>query len=523
MSDQLQARLNKLQDVLGKVVTLEPSRKGSAVEPEASIRNSSSSDWQEQYLTHAKSSGDAVPSRPVVDGPVYQALDDSKLCIGDSLGAHVAFCPFKTIETYPEYFIGNRNRPLVCTKAKQTHLHINASDNIQAQPFFDDIGERKTWHFFELRSPSDPQRSCLLVPTVQFVDFLQEVNLQLGTQLRIPKGGNEPDFSLKFGHGGTPQPRYVGTSRTDLRAILDDPWKINDDWAAFTTASAEDKSLWLANWERANAPCGYQRADQRAKFAAERAEKRKREREVMLDKVQAYLGTSARQHIRDGPSKPVLFVSIDIEVLEEEPRSISEVGIAVLDTRSIQQRDKGPGGMLWWEHIKAHHLIVRQYASHVNYKYVQGCPDKFQFGESIFPNEWELIDTLSSILSSYTHDGETDVVLVGHNVQADVQYLSNVGYDVGLALASVDAVDTQILHQAWKRGEQPRKLERVLSDLCIPYTNLHNAGNDATYTLRAMITAGVEGPMPEGQTSRRPQLAEHVLPKITNDKSDELW
>ncbi|KAG6011397.1 hypothetical protein E4U43_008350 [Claviceps pusilla] len=486
MSDnQLQAQLDKLQEVLGKTITLDPSRIPTKIEPETSHgKTPSSSDWQEQHLGLDKSGGDAVPihTELVADGPANPALDDSALCIGDSLEANVAFCPFKRIEQYPDQFIGKRNRPL-------------------------------------------------------FVSFLEEINAQLGTRLCIPKGDNEIHFTLKFGQGSTPRPRYIGPSQEKPRVLLDGQ-QVSDDTAAFDAASEEDRNSWLANWQTAMTCLAYQPADadQRARLAAERAEKRRRESSDMLNKVQARLGLStAQQQEQQGQvwastrSKPAVFVSIDIEVLEEEPRSMTEVGIAVLDTRNIHGTDGGPGGVLWWEHIEAHHLVVRQYASHVNHRYVQGCPDMFQFGSSTFPNEWDLIHTLSTILESHTRDPETDVFLVGHDIHSDVRYLASEGYDVAQALHSVGAIDTQILHQAWKAGTQARKLQRVLSDLCIPYSYLHNAGNDAMYTLRAMIAMGVEGPMPQGQTRRRAQLAgEHGLFDTGNktdnkDEADELW
>ncbi|KAG6000938.1 hypothetical protein E4U21_004862 [Claviceps maximensis] len=530
-NQQLQAQLDKLQEVLGKAITLDPSKKPGVptVESESSIHtNLSSSDWQGQYLTFDKSGQDAVPVRPAVlvavDGPAGHAFDDSVLCIGDSLEADVAFCPFDRIEQYPEQFIGKQNRPL-------------------AQPFFDGIGERKTWRFFELYFPGDPQQSCLLVPTIQFVQFLEEINAHLGTRLCIPGGINEAYFSLTFGQGSTPRPHYIGPSAQERpRVLLDEHQAILDaEAAAYNAASEEDQQSWLACWRIAKAPFAYQRVDtdQRARLTAERAEKKKRDCKNMLGEVQARLGTLAGQQEQDqdqgggdsacaSQSKPFVFVSIDIEVLEEEPQTITEIGIAVLDTRNINDMDGGPGGILWWKHIKAHHLLVRQYASHVNHKYVQGCPGMFQFGQSTFPDEWELIDTLDSILGSYTRDPETDVLLVGHDIQSDVRFLAGAGYDVVQALGSVHVIDTQILHQAWNAGKQARKLQRVLSDLCIPYAYLHNAGNDAMYTLRAMITMGVEGPMPAGQTCRRSPLAgEHSRFDTENKKDsndvEELW
>lgn len=121
MSDnELHAQLEKLQEILGKKITLDPARKKTTVEPEASVRKDSASTWQEQYLTCEKSSGDTVPSRLIGEEFSYQGFDDSALCIGEPLEEDVAFCPFDRIKQYPEQFIGKRNKPLVCTKQENS-------------------------------------------------------------------------------------------------------------------------------------------------------------------------------------------------------------------------------------------------------------------------------------------------------------------------------------------------------------------------------------------------------------------
>lgn len=116
MSDnELHAQLEKLQEILGKKITLDPARNKTTVEPEASVRKDYASAWQEQHLTCEKASGDTVPSRLIEDEFSYQGFDDSALCIGEPLEEDVAFCPFQRIKHYPEQFIGKRNKPLVCT------------------------------------------------------------------------------------------------------------------------------------------------------------------------------------------------------------------------------------------------------------------------------------------------------------------------------------------------------------------------------------------------------------------------
>lgn len=161
---------------------------------------------------------------------------------------------------------------------------------------------------------------------------------------------------------------------------------------------------------------------------------------------------------------------------------------------------------------------------HLSHRNLQNYIADLVCRESTFPEEWDLIDTLSSILDSYTRDRDIEVMLVGQDLQGDLRYLSNAGYDVAQAVSSVDIVDTQILYQAWAADTQARNLRRILSDLRIPYAFLHNAGNDAMYTLRAMITMGVEGPMPVGETDRTAQLAGHQeLLRSSEVQSDDPW
>lgn len=121
MADQqLQAQLDTLQEVLGKTITFDPSKKTSATEREVSLRETSRpSDWQEQHLTCEKPPcGETVPSLVACASAATvpadtEAWDDVTLRPGDSLDPGVAMCPWKRIEKYPLQFIGKRNRPLV--------------------------------------------------------------------------------------------------------------------------------------------------------------------------------------------------------------------------------------------------------------------------------------------------------------------------------------------------------------------------------------------------------------------------
>jgi len=87
---------------------------------------------------------------------------------------------------------------------------------------------------------------------------------------------------------------------------------------------------------------------------------------------------------------------------------------------------------------------------------------------------------------------QRDVVLVFHESLADIKFLKVIGYNPHLALNVSEIVDTRELDQYNTRNNNQSGLEKVLNRLQIPHSFLHNAGNDAVYTLQAMISLAVE-------------------------------
>lgn len=118
--------------------------------------------------------------------------------------------------------------------------------------------------------------------------------------------------------------------------------------------------------------------------------------------------------------------------------------------------------------------------------------------KSDFVPEKQLFKTIDDIFSQYTiktsdtgEKIERDIVLVGHDVGSDDKYLANVGYNLA-AKNIVFRADSKDLHQHLKSADQGRGLTTVLADFGIDSKNLHNAGNDAVYTLRAVIACAIE-------------------------------
>ncbi|KIE02809.1 QDE-2-interacting protein, partial [Metarhizium majus ARSEF 297] len=457
--DNLRARLGKLQDILGKKITLDLSGRSDRVIP--GNRETQVPSWEDEHfdlkMRQYETSNDygaetaTYMANPIKSPGTYKDIDSATLKIGQSVDEEISFCPWHA-----------------------------------AQPFFDRVLEGKTWDFFYLHNPAEPeQKPCLLVPTAQFVGFLKGVNQILTTELVIPGGPNKRLFDLHFGAGGTPRPRYLLRSR-DQKKLHIDVWPAanEEDLRAYQDAADVHRELWLSEWEKTK-----QHSFPDNRGGSYRAEKKREARLQMLSQTQLFLGL---QGARDPPGKPVTFICVDIEAIEVAPNPVSEIGIAVLNSEHLKGIAAGPSGANWWDFIEAHHVRVKEYAGLVNYRFVQGCPNNFDFGTSVFPRRAELVDTINATFAKYAN-GAHDVVLVGHDIKSDIKYLSTIGFPIDQLPGLIGNVDTQAIYRAWKDGTKSPSLGSVLVDLDIRYKNLHNAGNDAVYTLRAMVAIAVVG------------------------------
>ena len=93
-------------------------------------------------------------------------------------------------------------------------------------------------------------------------------------------------------------------------------------------------------------------------------------------------------------------------------------------------------------------------------------------------------------ISRNCDNGKRTLVVVGHDVQQDIKYLKTAG--LPLDKYTDIFVDSKDLHQIWKVVDSGRSLENVLFDLGLIYQHLHNAGNDAVFTLRAVLGCAIQ-------------------------------
>ncbi|KAL7938978.1 hypothetical protein V8C35DRAFT_289782 [Trichoderma chlorosporum] len=424
--------------------------------------------------------------------PPVMPLDCSKFIVGEPADEAINFCSWKVILAYPDSFIGKANRP-------------------KAKPFFDKILEDRVWDFFYLYNPERPdEKPRLLVPTVQLEGFLKSINRELGTSLAIPGGANQDRFYMKFGQGDAPRPRYLKRSRDQKTLEIESfPDFDSADWESFRAANGAIQQDWMESWRMMVPRPAFR---DKKKDAGKRAAQKKLDRERMLYETQEYL------HLVPSSSKgaDVVFLCMDVEAIEMPPNPISEIGIAILDVKDLEGVESGPGGHNWWQFIKAHHLRTKEYAGLVNHRYVHGCPSYFDFGTSTFPEECELPEAILEILAPYV-EKRRRLVFVGHDARQDIKYLSSVGFEILSLRGLVEQLDTKEIHQAWKELDNGKSLVSVLNDLSIRSKHLHNAGNDAVFTLRALIGVAIE----EIREKEAKAKGEEYEPALWNVKVEE--
>lgn len=142
---------------------------------------------------------------------------------------------------------------------------------------------------------------------------------------------------------------------------------------------------------------------------------------------------------------------------------------------------------------------------------MQGCAGDFKFGESEFVSLEEAPKVIATCFrppfsgtKEYDESVTRKIVLVGHDFSNDIRYLERLGYAVQ-NLSSLHpthpVIDTQALYRAHTRNRDPESLGNVLAGMEITPWSLHNAGNDAAYTMQAMLAIAVKS---AGERDSRP-------------------
>ncbi|RKF62934.1 putative qde-2-interacting protein [Erysiphe neolycopersici] len=443
--------------------------------------------------------------------------------VGELCREDEQFCTFQLVKSYPYQYIGKANRQRVDdTFFNQGKVFENSWDLFYLHR-----------NLLELEGYPPP---LILVTTRQFIHFLAKINKHFKTKLAIPDGANGA-FEVLFGDEGTPRPRYLGQVNSKLamdKLIYKVPsWRFKLDGEPEMPKVLTDDGYEIF---RNNVALAQQKQAKKAvakdKAAKTRIHNQKSYRQT-IKRVQRYLGLRQAQGIHSNPqntiSDPktikaatyslqnltfdpnfvtnfaqensVVFVCVDVEAYERDARIITEIGFATLDTKDLLLLAPGERGVNWRSLIRPRHFRISEHKFYNNSDYVAGCADRFEFGTSEFISIKDASDIISDCFKNpvpKTGDADTKeqsnrkVIFVGHDVISDIKFLRTVGYDVYTLPNLFDMVDTALMYRALRREMNTRSLGVILTDMGITGWNLHNAGNDAVYTLQVMIAMAIK-------------------------------
>ncbi|EPB86785.1 hypothetical protein HMPREF1544_06401 [Mucor circinelloides 1006PhL] len=182
-------------------------------------------------------------------------------------------------------------------------------------------------------------------------------------------------------------------------------------------------------------------------------------------------------------SSNYVFVSIDIEAYEKDHSILLEIGWSMYDASTNTCMDQ--------------HYINDQYRHLLNGQFVEDQKERFNYGTSVWCSlKQALIELRKDLDWAVKRDG--GFVLVGHGLDSDLKYLAEQNFlwpgRHGGDVASIeDSAKVTILNTDTIYGasindlHNPPSLGRTLALFHIDTWNLHNAGNDAHYTLLLLL------------------------------------
>lgn len=177
-----------------------------------------------------------------------------------------------------------------------------------------------------------------------------------------------------------------------------------------------------------------------------------------------------------------------------------------MDTQELVGIPPGQDGENWRGLIRARHFRIKEHAHLVNHEFVAGNPERFNFGISTFvplvdapahvaacfsppfgAHQPTSAEDIAELMNGVDLNGKRNIIFLGHDTLGDVRYLQNLGFDPMKVENLLEALDTAVMYRVWRREQQPTSLSRILYEFDIAGYNLHNAGNDAVFTVQAML------------------------------------
>ena len=196
--------------------------------------------------------------------------------------------------------------------------------------------------------------------------------------------------------------------------------------------------------------------------------------------------------------KPV-FIAIDLEYLQNIKQDSSQnlnsqVGVAILDSRDLISSPPQTA-------ISTYNLITGSTS------YCAVTEKRYLFDKTITIHQRDILSNLESLIPR-----TRNIILVGHDIRNDLHVLQLLDFNLHTSIGGI----LDLGRIASKLLPNIRlTLSSILSELRCPFQNLHTAGNDAYFTLRALLLLAIRD-YPEKEVDRDYQEILSALKAITN-------
>ncbi|KAI5307313.1 hypothetical protein KEM56_000020 [Ascosphaera pollenicola] len=542
------------QDLVPKQEEVKPSVSQPTL-PAAPADNASSSDVEDEYLqsvmnvslpdesrrskrTLHKTSGNARPQ--------YAKLSLKEMIQEDvEIGS---FCPLLAVAKFPYKYV-----------------HTRTADKIAKSHFDQGKIWSRTWDLFYVHPPTSvSEKAIVFVPLRQVESFMDQINKTLSRKEKVSIP-DDPDtgFVVHFEPDGSPQPKFLGVSRSqvDKENLVDGIYSPEHDPDSPPFGCPQDAfEAFTEKLERAFQAGRNKKKGKGGKGKGGKGEDQREKLKRWVDslrRTQEYLGLRPSQpenlsynedasrswedqqkyeqdwgmaignilpplDTSQPPQYPLaklpVFICVDVESNEIQHSQITEIGVSTLDTADLVNLAPGDNGCNWISKIRTRHFRIAEAAHVVNSRYMSGCPDKFQFGESEIVPLSEMVGVVEACFRPpYSSTGnvqqgsellDRNLVFVGHETLMDIEYLRSLGCtsifapqsdnnqkkgaELKLADTFIDQLDTNVFYRALTRDFNGTSLGNALLQVGGNGWFLHNAGNDAHYTMQTLIALALE-------------------------------
>ncbi|KAI5781665.1 hypothetical protein DFH27DRAFT_307447 [Peziza echinospora] len=207
---------------------------------------------------------------------------------------------------------------------------------------------------------------------------------------------------------------------------------------------------------------------------------------VKLVESSASTTTITTKAIEVPSQKPAYFVCIDIESWERDHSLVTEIGISTLDTTPLLPTFGTNTYATVLPHMKYRHIRITEHKNLRNGRYVNDNADRFDFGKTEFHPLASIPRILAEIFAAPTPDHH--VCFVAHDAPTDLKYLTSAfKFNARENVPKLKVFDTAELYKTIVGAKDTMALGKMLLSLKLEPWNLHNAGNDAAFTLRSFV------------------------------------